>query len=439
MSARELEQFKKSDPFHYSLASTFSSSRIVRSYPFYIIWFLLLNSTVVCTYRRIKGRLKLKKAGKKITGDNFNNARHTANLASSTNEISAFIKSIFKGWQIKESDDGAVLKAEKGSIGFWGSILFHFGLITLFLGAGLSGFTRYDASFLITENQSVFLPDLILKSSEQRPFINLNPQATDAIINLKNINAKYGKNEQLTDIKADFSVAGMDNSYTKDAVQVNKPMYFKNLKFVIEKYGIAPNFIIRNRQNKTIDDFVINLGDWLPENWTQKGTFDSFEIPNSNLIAKVFFIPNYKKIKGQIVSRGRLVKNPAFLIKFLDKKTLKEVSSSVIQKGQGAKFGDKELVFKKLNYWGFFRMSKDSGVPVVIFALIAGLGGLALRFIYHEKMVWFSFAEDGSGTVLRLGGRTKYFPALFDDEINKIQDRIVDKFQILEGGQIDKS
>lgn len=436
MADHELERFKTNEPYRYWFASKLAPSRVVRSYPFMVVWLLLLNSTVVCTYRRVKGHFKLRKTlkSKKISIDKLRVGKSIYSEQLNIKSESDFsllvkkIESIFKKrkWKINHSQKNSTyyLEASKGGIGFWGSIVFHLGLILLFIGAGISSLTRFEGAMLITENYTLPLQDIIIKVA-QKPLIF--PDVPGAIVSMKKIKAKYGDAGQLTDFSADMSVASFDGISERKQVGVNQPLQFSDYSILPEKYGISPLFFLK-KKNKIVDKFNINLGSWLPEGWTEKGAFDSFLLDGTNYRVKVQFIPNlFIDKKGKVFSKGGVIKKPALILTVLNEKNGKEIEKKLVKKNESIKFAGQELIFKDLNFWGYFKLIRDYGLPVVMFSMIAGLIGLVIRYIYHDKSIWLILQKSSvkeNCLNVKIGGRSRYFPALFNEELKKIGEDV---------------
>lgn len=441
MQPHELANLKQSSPYKYKLAEILAPQYVVRSIPFIIVWILLLNSTVVCTYRRVKGHFKLRsiKINKGIAANSRKTEGSPVGEIDVTTADTEFLEDqvgrVLKQnrWNAEKikDDNTAYFAGIKGAFGFWGSILFHVSLILLFVGAGVSGLTRFDGGLLLTEGQPASLADKLVKIAQEPVILKDIPSA---IISLKKIQTKYGKSEQLTDISAEMAIASFDGKYVSDTAKVNKPVRYGKYSLLPEKYGITPGFELKDSKGNVIDAFYTNLGDGTPKTWTEKGTFDSFYFNEQDknfkdLRVKVQFIPNLFIKDKKVFSKGSIIKNPAMILTIINDKKNKEIATNLVKKGESIKFNGYELVFTDLIYWGYFRMVKDLGMPIITFALIFGLIGLSARFIYHEKNIWIKIGQvSKSKAKIEIGGKSKYFPSLFDDELKKvlgyIQERI---------------
>lgn len=423
MQPHELQQLESSSPARYKLAMTLAPQYIVKTIPFMAIWLLLLNSTIVCTYRRVKQQIRVRANKNKKLEPSLENARYVDETTADYSAALAIAKQVMpkKLLSSQMQGDGFVV-SEKGSQGFWGSIIFHVSLILLFLGAGLSSFTRFDGGLLLTEGHSTsFEENIVLIAQEPLFFYSL----PGAIINMKKIQVNYGESEQIVDLKADLTIAGFDGSHVAKAAKVNQPVHFQGYNLLPEKYGITPGFELKDKKGKVIDSFYVRLGGWLPKGWTRKGTYDSFEIPDTEYKIKVEFIPNLLVEKGKIYSKGSLIKNPAMILTVLDRSE-KQIAKKLVKKNDYISFRGNNLHFDDLKYWGYFRTVKDQGMPLITFAFILGIVGLTLRFLVYEKKVWIKISELAEGKVeISIGGKTKYFPSLLDEEIQVLRDKML--------------
>jgi hypothetical protein len=423
MQPQELQRLEDSNFIIYRLALLLNPQIIARSFYFYIIWLLLLNSVVVCTYRRIKGHLSAQKNTRFIKPVAISNHENSFNCNKSDSkttitEITDYLKT--KRWRINHKEDDLII-AGHGKIGFWGSILFHLSLILLFIGAVITGITRLDAQILLTEGYSIPLIQSVVRM--QKPLVGQLPQGE--IISLKKIETHYSKEEILTDIYAKL-VVGDYGAFEKKTSRVNGAVNFNGYSIMPKSYGIAPNFSFVDLKKNQKADFNINLGDWLPERWVKKGVFDSFILPNTGLKVIVQFVPNLKIVKGKTTSHGKLVKNPALILKVVDKQD-KKVADGLLKQGQSMDFNNYRLKFNRLDYWGAFTMVRDSGLPIVVFSLVLAIIGLSIRFVFYEKKLQIIIGKKtGKGLKVNFTGKAQYFPALFNQEINKIKEDLTE-------------
>jgi hypothetical protein len=115
--------------------------------------------------------------------------------------------------------------------------------------------------------------------------------------------------------------------------------------------------------------------------------------------------------------------NPAIRINaLLDGESLGQQEVPI---GETAEFGAFNITFAELRHWAWFGIVYDPGYWLIVVAFTLCVAGLAHRFIYTEKWLHVKVEDQGGVSVISLAGRSRYFPALFEKEIEDIRKQVL--------------
>jgi cytochrome c biogenesis protein ResB len=304
-------------------------------------------------------------------------------------------------WSITEEDNHLV--AKKGKAGFWGSLLFHLGLLIVFIAGVISSLTRFNAELLLTEGFPVMLrEESFVKIYKNNSILSIPP----SIIELKKFIPLYEKGIYAKDFSAKISIDGVERE-----LRVNRPIDIGGFQLSLHRFGFSPYFRITENNGKELLNANINLV-------VIGGKEDSFTIPDTFYVIYTKFFPDFFSKNGRVGSRGIVPKNPVFFLRiFYDNK---ELGRGMVKLGSTITIDELNISFKDLNYWVDLIVSKDYGVWLFSIGLAIGIFGLIMRFILPDKQLKINVV----GNRVYIKGWTKYFPSFFEDEINKVLEKI---------------
>lgn len=387
MRSAEVEAMKREKPFLYLMAASFRLGVIVQSPLFLIFPTFIFASITVCTIKRVK-------AGMRRESDLSGPFRYSSDFSGSQGDVEGFLRD--KGWAVKSSE--GVVRGIMGSRGFWGSIVFHLGMLFALLGFFLSLSLGFHRTLVLTEGYAMDLPEGF--SGERLQDFPIK----EAI--MEGFKATY-----IEQFPVDYS---MDLTFSTDQeekarVKVNEPASVKGYRFVPMRYGFSPRFVMKRGGEDILDGYV-TLVVMTPSQ------IDTFDVPGEGIKVSAQFFPDFYKEGLTPRTRSREPKNPVF---FVEVKRGKEMlGRGFLPINKEVFFAGYTLEFRDLKMWAMFDVSRDPGIPPITFGFILIVIGLIIRLLWNEKAVWLSIGEGK----IEVGGKARYFPALFDDELKTLAE-----------------
>lgn len=386
MSPGEAEALRAARPVLFRISDALHMQSLISSPYFLLMPLLIFLSTTVCTLKRLGGRSR-KEGGfyYERSGPVSAGIEKAVSLLSSAQ------------WSVTRKD--GLVTAAKGGFGFWGSILFHAGLLMIFVAVAVSALTQFNAELLLTESFPVTLgPAAFVKIHKKNGLASLPP----AVLELKRFVPRYEQDRFATDFSAQLLIDG----FPRD-VHVNKPVEINGFQLSLHRFGFSPSFRITDRHGSEILNANINLV-------VVGGKEDSFAVPDTSYVIHTEFFPDFYAEKGRYGSRSVIPKNPVFLISVASES--RETERKLVPLGETVTAGDLTINFNGLNYWIDLIVGRDYGIWILAAGLAAGVLGLALRFGIPDKELEARF----EGDTLYLTGWSKYFPAFFQDEMDEL-------------------
>ncbi|HWJ02632.1 MAG TPA: cytochrome c biogenesis protein ResB, partial [Verrucomicrobiae bacterium] len=142
----EAENIKNSQ--FLSFLAKFTPLELSKTWFFYALFSVLSLSIIVCTVDRLRYRLQIPKRAKTITRAGYQGSVEDAYLTLSHNLMR-------EKWLVRSGEDASELFAEKGHLGFWGSIAFHVSILLMVLGGVLTASESLLAGIVVTEGQTL--------------------------------------------------------------------------------------------------------------------------------------------------------------------------------------------------------------------------------------------------------------------------------------------
>lgn len=263
----------------------------------------------------------------------------------------------------------------KRDVRFWGSMIFHGGMLIIIAAASLSHLTQFFAS--------VALPQGVLVSLDNKSFSTIYEEPWGAqgipFVNLRldNYAAVYVDEKFPVKYSADVSIGILDESGYRTAqerIEVNRPFHYDGYSLLFESAGYSPRFILRDKEGRMLFDSYVNLS-----NRTEKE--DIFSIKEVGLTLYTRFFPDMYREGNKFGSRSPVLKNPAFGIKIIKKDSpFADIWRGVLKKGETAQFEDMKLEFADLKPYVVIQLVKDPTYWGIFAGWVLIVAGLAVRY-----------------------------------------------------------
>lgn len=406
MTEEQWNVLEREKPFLYWLSIHMSTPVIVRHPLFLALSGFLFLSTLTCTISRVNLWLKTREFEfEKERAFSF------AIELSSRNPMKPLQETLLSSlrrrrWRTTVSDNagGILIEAQKGSsMGFWGSVVFHAGMVVCFLAAPVTALTVFRGEFLITEGIPIpFREGLV--SHEGKPLSAL----PDGEILVSDLRGVYAEGKFKVDFGGTMHIGGKDFPFS-----VNNPVSIDGYQFSLQEFGDSVR-MVGEKAGSVFFDYFLNL------RHPQSG--DYFNIEEESLTLYVRFFPDFYREGGRVGSRTKEMKNPVILLKVLENGT--EMINAFVRLGEEIRIGEYTMTFAEVKHWVSFVVVRERGVPVMVTGMVIGIAGLLVRFLSNERRMEMTLREGPAGTTFVLKGYSRYYPAFLEKEVREIGEGI---------------
>jgi len=311
--------YQEDRSFSYNFSKTFGGTGIIASPWFYVLPVFIFLSTLICTIERL-------------------------------------------------------IRKKRKDIGFWGSMIFHAGLLSIIIAAIITKVTLFEGEVLLTEGYTFPLGREGYLRISRNPDSGITlPEGTITMTKYKNIYQGDFAIDHEASITIDRGGIPLETE-----IKVNHPLEVDDLQYTLNKYGFAPAFVVKDDKGEVLVDAFINLV-------VVQGKEDSFAVPGKNTMIYVRFHPDFEMTDDGPRSKSRLPNNPVVAVKV--KRWGKESRFLHIKLGSSANIMGFNIAFPELKYWAHFLVKRDKGIPVFIFAFFLVVGGLSIRFLTMKQSV----------------------------------------------------
>lgn len=257
---------------------------------------------------------------------------------------------------------------------YWGSVIFHIGLLIIVAVVSLSPFTRFLATAVLPQGVTASLVDEKFVSIHSVPAFGEIPFMF-LRLNWHEIAYKDGKFP--VDYAAGLQIGLMEGAVYKtsdEVIKVNSPVRMNGYDFLLEHGSQSPLFIVAGEDGKIIFNQFVRVSN-------ETGVVDTFEIPGAGIVLYTRFFPDMFSEGGKYGTRSRELKNPAFGIKASTKDDpLHDIWRGVLKRGEKAEFNGLTLEFADLRPVITVQITKDPTYWGVFAGWLVIIAGLLLRY-----------------------------------------------------------
>lgn len=394
MSAEEIESLRINRPALFAAARYLQVGVIVRSPFFLIIPAFLFSSITICTLKRVK-REERRKPGVAAGGAVF-----PAGFSGTPSALKRYM--LEKGWKVEAAGGDNPIICFRGGQGFRGSIIFHAGMNVVILGFALSVLTRFNAEVILTDGYG-------MGASEAFPGKAPAGFPVTGML-MEGFRAVYAEGFPV-DFSMKLALWDGEGRERRGEVKVNNPLNWKGYQFVPLRYGFSPRFVVKKGGREVLDAFV-TLRVITPEN------IDSFDVPGEEMKVAAQFFPDYYMEGKTPRTRSREPRNPVFFIEAA--RGGEKLGRGFLPMNKEVSFAGYSIEFREVRMWAMLGVSRDSGLPAVTLGFILIVAGLIIRLVWNERYIRL-FMREG---VVEIGGNSRYFPAMFEEELKKMAEEI---------------
>lgn len=404
MGPQEWARLRAERPAVFWLSERLSTPALVRHPVFLFVSAFLFFSTLLCTVQRLSRRLRLRRAEfDKERAFSFSLRRHVPEAPEALKGRFLAVLSR-KGWRCSAGSQGG--EGQKGvDAGFWGSVVFHVGILLCFLAAPISAKSTFRGKFLITEGIPLALKQGFVHH-EGRPLETL----PDTVVLVSELQGQYAQGRFEYYFGGKLWIGGQEHPF-----EVNRPVRYQGYQLSLHEFGHSPQVVIR-RDGQVVFDYFLNI--------RNPGEGDYFDVASEGLRLFVMFFPDFYRQGNIVGTRSADLRNPVLMVKFL--KDGEELYKGLIRLGGAEEVGPYQVGFPELRQWAGFVVVKEWGVPVLWAGFLVGVGGLFLRFASNERRMEFRVepAPEG-GSLLELRGYSRYYPAFLEREVQALAEEVL--------------
>jgi cytochrome c biogenesis protein ResB len=417
LTDREFAELKESRPILHWISSHLQIYQLIRSPLFLILPGAIWLSTALCMIRRLRREIPRGVRSLRARETDFGDET-SATIDRPISLVVERISGVLRGrrWQAEEvAENGAVQYfAQKGAQGFWGSVVFHLSMLVFLIGIIASILGRFDAEMILTEGQTFpITEDQMLRINGQG---TLSPKLPGTLVSLDRFESSFVQGKYPVDYAAHLSLMDGPLSIRKDTVRVNKPLKHDRWQIFLHRYGFAPRFEIWDIHGKLLFDSFVNLV------FTTTEQTDHFDVPHAPLRLEAQIVPERGNQGDSAASRELTTENPRLRINTIANG--ESIGEHEVVLGDTANFGAYVIRFAEMRQWAWFGIVYDPGYGLIIIAFTLCVAGLAHRFVFTEKWLQVKVEERGDTAIVSLAGRSRYFPALFEKEMEDVRNQL---------------
>ncbi len=401
------ELWKEKNIYTYRLVDRLQLNRVFTSYWFLTLVVLTTASLGYSLYLQIKRNLR------QVAGSGTENSEHRPQAEEKLIFIDKdrdWINSVLKKRGYDENrrvSNNQRLVFSKNTLGKWGGVLFHSGLLLVIIAAitvlcfQKRGFVQLiegelfdgrDISFLV-KNKGVMASEF----------------NTGFQTHLTRLEHSYWKGGNLKLLESSMEII-RGNEKSDQQVSINNPLSVDRTSiYQSNDYGYALSFILKRPSGKEIvSHFTINRAGNL-----QKYAAGKSDYPLTPYIFEMKFMPD---ISGESFH----IKKPILNLTVFEGETV--VFNGLVIPKDSVKIRDDILYFADVRYWSGLIFVNNPGIVISYIGFVIGIIGAAVMFFIPYKQINMTMnAEAGS---YEISGTAHRYQALFMEELGELKKEI---------------
>jgi cytochrome c biogenesis protein ResB len=321
------------------------------------------------------------------------------------------------GWRVMREGE-QLLSADRGSSGFWGSVVLHVSILVIAAGGVASTFMTFAGEMLIADGQTVI--------DEPRAYLTISREPrvgtpyTGSAVSLDRTEVAY---EDGILVRAVASMRAVDPSgrvVTKD-VSVNHPLDVAGRSFLLMESGLAARLLMPVGADGGKREVTVNLGEKTPHGWQ-----DALEVRRADgTTATVELVAMPVPLEpGQELPREQLALTDPHL--FARVRVQDEViDEGLLAPGQRVDLGDgADIGFSDVVLWSRFLVRGDHGRWIAYVGFWLAVTGAAWRFGAAHREI--TIRCDPGESAVTIGFRSRPWPGLAQSSDEALVERLAE-------------
>ncbi|MDH4332528.1 MAG: cytochrome c biogenesis protein ResB [Desulfobulbaceae bacterium] len=401
-------------PWQYYLIDRLQLNRVYTS-----LWFVCLIILIACSlacslYYQTKAALKSAGPSRKsgwagVRGQALSCALPKATAALATNILQVMKKRGYSHNPEEDMDKAFVFR--KNSLGRWGGVIFHLGLLCIILAGLYNAALQQRGLVVLSEGETFSGKGEEWLHTEQG--LLAAPFALDFSARLGSFRPLYGSSGRLKAAESELVMVNKGGQSVTRSLAINRPVHFNGIKiFLSGKYGYAADFILNERgPNPVLARILLDAPAGRGET-----IFHELDFPTTDYHLAINFYPDLRQ--------------PSFLPSFPG------ADLSISENGAPPHYGrlplgytvqlshGDTLTLRRVSYWSGLIFVNSHGLPLLSLGFGLIIIGAFLLYAVPCKVVSLRVSEEENDQRLFVNGSSKRYPALFFQELQEIANEL---------------
>jgi cytochrome c biogenesis protein len=410
------------------LVSLLSSLQLFDMY--HSLWFRLIIGTlalnlIICSLDRFPSAWKRFQAAPKLDRSKpFEDLPPHRNFsaAGKIDEVlpltAGILKTHYKRFQQKQTDNEFVLYAEKGRFSHLGVYLVHLSVLIILIGSIVGSLFGFEAYVNIPEGEAV--SKVRLRKTQA-----FKPLTFD--VRCDRFSVEFYDNGAPKEYRSDLTFLEDGKAAFQGPLLVNHPVTFRGITFYQASYGSLPGNKARIGVRREGDpaNAVLDVEIERPYDLPGRGgQFMVFEARSDFMkmgpaVQVAVRPPEGEEIRFWVFKNIDLIKDrfPGFFERFpkFNPGAYKPYHFS--------------LQSIEAKYYTGLQVSRDPGVPLVWMGFFLIMIGLFVAFFMSHRSIWIQVARTKRGLNIRVAGRTNKNPVGLERELDQLASKIKGKVE----------
>ncbi len=391
----ELVNWRTAHPLLGPLVERLGLDHVYTSPWFALLFFLFLFSLTLSTWDQIRGAAKAFGPG---TGLDAGDRPVQASLQECTDEI-------LSAGYVRTCEDERQIRFVKNRWGYWGSALFHAGLVVTLASSLLVALTLERGRLLLIENE---VYDAEAHWAQQNRGLFAGKFILPGSLRLDSITPDYWETDEIKQLTTRFSLLDAQGKRIDHTLSVNRPASHGGIKFYQGKrFGHAFFLAFYDRQGRRFKESLM-LGIPASRNKASYGDFQLDWMPYG-LKAKYF---------ADAAQRTMDSDQPQLVLRIVENAQVRG-EASLVRGGRG-QLGEYQAELVGVARWGEIVFVQLSGMPGVFFGFAVIVLGCCL--IYFMPPREFLVRKEPTG--LSLAWKATRFKEFYQHEQKRVLETL---------------
>ncbi|PKQ29216.1 MAG: hypothetical protein CVT60_06560 [Actinobacteria bacterium HGW-Actinobacteria-10] len=384
------DEFVADYPGVASLVSVLALDRLFQGWALWLITGVLCLNVLVCTLNRLSPRRRrVSQSGMRW--------RHVGNVSPEA-VVSAISGVVDDAGFARVETGRALLAAQRGVSGFWGSIVLHLSILVIAVGGIASALLSFSGEMVIADGQSLQDTRSSYLSVAEEP--RFGSAYSGVTVSVDDVEFAYEAETLVKAIARMRAIDGAGRVITKD-VSVNHPLDVGGKSFLLMDSGLAAELVLPGAAGEEIRGSIVNLGQKTSVGWQ-----DSIEVAGPDgetVVLELIAMPVRVESGGEMPAEEFLVTDPHLFLRSFDGDSI--YAERLLTPGESVEIAPGlDLTFTGMRVWNRYLVRGDQGRWITYVGFWLAVAGTIWRFAVPHRIVAVRECRDGTG--LEIGFRS---------------------------------